>query len=367
MALPKSKKPKRVKMTSGQSKIFDKKIFGDEPLVNPMVEPTQIEMISLLNWYNYRCERSDAHKFLVEYAEKIDKTIARKLASIDAENISTSLAWCARLSDRGALLPTETITKIKNHIADTIKKYYKPATNTDFVSSGIDKVRERGNYIIGDIEEMLDSEESFSVYDYLMKNSIPKHFMDRIINFYRPVLDELKEVLTTNDESLKEGYRNFTKTALRKLITIHETIISDCEKYSDNRKRTVVRKKKIIPAEKKVAGIQFMETFDELQLVSLSPSKILNANELWVYDARYRELYQYIALEGGFQVKNSTITNYDLAQSTKKPLGRKYKETIETFRSLGKIQLRKFMSTLSTPSYEPKGRINKNMLLLKIH
>jgi hypothetical protein len=369
MALPKSnKKPKKPKMSLGQSHSFDKKHFGDEPVVPEGHEPTQMELLKIYSWYNYMLYRSEATQFLSDYYKKRDVKTYKAIKNVSEKMFDLSICWTCRLVDRGVNLPQFVVDKIDKHVQHIISKYSEKKTD-DVVVVLVDKTKEKENYIIGDIEEMLDRGEPFSVYQYLTANSIPKQYANRIVAYYEPIVAELKESYENPDADLKEGYRHLSKAGKRKLLEQFETIISDADRYAENKKAErapIQRKKKVVPVDKKVANVQFMPRFDEFQLVSQKPALLPGAKELWIYDARYKDVIHYIALEGGFDVKGTTLTNFDPVASVKKSAGRRSKEYADRIMKDSKIQLRKLMGDIKAPPREPNGRLNHNMLFLKV-
>jgi hypothetical protein len=68
--------------------------------------------------------------------------------------------------------------------------------------------------------------------------------------------------------------------------------------------------------------------------------------------------------ESGFQVKGSSIQNYEPEQSIQKTL-RKPVEQIKVMMASGKVQLRKFMDTINAKEQPANGRINAEMIILK--
>jgi hypothetical protein len=367
MALPKSKKPKKTGMTAAQSKIFDKKHFGDEPAF-PVTELTKMELLKILNYYNYVMYRSEAMEFLFDYLEKRDRPLLKKVKTINEKLVSTSVCWLARLIDRGATLPPGTVDKIDAHLSELVAKYYGKETvekKTDDEPK-VDRAAEKERFYIGDVEELLDKRGDKSVYDYLTANSVPKGYAAKIAAYYAPVIAELREAVVGKDRDLKEGYRHLSKRDLRDLLAEYEKIVSDCDRYADNKTaEKKPRKKKMVPAEKKVGNVQYMPRFDEFQLVSKHPSCILDAKEFWVYDARYRDLTRYVAKDGGFEVRGTSIYNYDEAASVKKSTGRKSKDVVDRVLKEGKLALKKVMDSIPAPAREPNGRLNHNMLILK--
>jgi hypothetical protein len=327
-----------------------------------------MELIKAYNWYNYIMHRSDAMEFLIDYYKARDPKMVKKIRATSEKMFDTSICWTARLVDRGWNVPKHVVDKIDPHVKMIVARYADLEKKTDgVVIPLIDRAKEKEGIIIGDIEEMLDRDEPLNIYQWLTANTIPKHYANKIIAYYEPIVAELRESYESPDDDLKEGYRHLSKAGKRKLLEKYESIISDADRYAENKKvERTPRKKKAVPIEKKISNVQYMPRFDEYQLVSLKPNVIPGAKELWIYDARYKDVIHYVASEGGFDVRGTTLINFDEKLSVKKSAGRRSKEYADRIMKDSKIQLRKLMDDIKAPPREPNGRLNHNMLFLKV-
>jgi len=93
----------------------------------------------------------------------------------------------------------------------------------------------------------------------------------------------------------------------------------------------------------------------------------LGAKELWVYNTKTRKIGQYVAdsLTGPVGIKGTTITGYDTVKSVCKTI-RKPDEKLKEFARASKVELRKFMSNIKATETALNGRINADMVLLKV-
>ena len=126
------------------------------------------------------------------------------------------------------------------------------------------------------------------------------------------------------------------------------------------------RVKKSVPAEKVVAKMKFAKTHEPLKLVSINPTDILGAKELWIFNIKTRKLGKYIAAEyQELGVKGTSITGFDENRSVQKTL-RKPEEQLKEFKASGKVQLRKFLEDIKAVDIKLNGRINEDTILLKV-
>jgi hypothetical protein len=104
-----------------------------------------------------------------------------------------------------------------------------------------------------------------------------------------------------------------------------------------------------------------------LKLVSIPPSLIPGAKELWVYNTKTRKLGCYLAdsLTGPLGVKGTSITGYDEAKSVAKTL-RKPADQLKEFAKAGKVALRTFIKDIRATEVLLNGRLSADIILLKV-
>ena len=239
-----------------------------------------------------------------------------------------------------------------------------------------DRVREASYKMTEEIETAIEAfqtdPEAFDPKAFKVLNLLKAHQAKaahaRVIrDFYASGLDELTEAASTKDEQLKEAYSHLSKIQLRKITAFYQEIVSACEMLAQEAK--VNRKpkaKKAVPAEKIVAKLKYKKADEPLKLVSINPADILGAKELWTYNTKSRKLGKYVAEE--FQdlgVKGTTITGFSEVKSVQKTL-RKPADQIKEFKAAGKVVLRKFLEDINAVDTRMNGRINEDIILLKI-
>jgi hypothetical protein len=203
----------------------------------------------------------------------------------------------------------------------------------------------------------------------LLKGKEVKAAHARIIKtLYSSDLAELEELASgKGDEQLREGYSHRTKKQIKNLIAFYQEIMSACDMLSQEAKvNRKPRVKKSVPAEKIVAKLKYMKTNEPLKLVSISPTDIVGATELWVYNSKSRKLGKYVAAEyQTLSVKGTTITGFNETASVCKTL-RKPEEKLKEFKAAGKVQLRKFLDDINATDTRMNGRLNEETILLKV-
>ncbi len=236
------------------------------------------------------------------------------------------------------------------------------------------KIREQVSNYIGEVESHIDEflENGFisevNMYEWLQTNKVKAMQSNKIATYYKPLLGEIQQVFDKPRSELGRSY-GLTKTNAKKYLTFILDIISDAERWATNQKATTVkkpRKKKQKTALQLTSKLKYQEKDKTLKLVSITPTQIVGADQLWVYNTKYRTLGVYRAVDrGGLSVKGCTILNFVPSTSVAKKL-RKPRDTIDKCLNGGKIILRKLLKELTTKEVHLTGRINSSTILLRI-
>ena len=239
-----------------------------------------------------------------------------------------------------------------------------------------ERLRDAAARMTDEIEDALEAfsqdPESFDPKSFkllnLLKGKQAKAAHARIIKeFYVRQHNEYLELQEGKCEQLKEGYSHLTKAQVKKITQFYNEILSACDMLAAEAKvNRAPRKTKAKPAEKIVAKLKFAKTYEPLKLVSVSPTDIVGAKELWVFNTKTRKIGRYVATEySELSVKGTSIINFDEAKSVQKTL-RKPEEQLKEFKTAGKVQLRKFLEDIKAVDIKLNGRINEETVLLKI-
>jgi hypothetical protein len=269
------------------------------------------------------------------------------------------------------------IAEGKNDIDPDEAKAIEAAKPAVFTPSIQDRVREAAYRMTEEIEDAIEGfqtdPEAFDPKAFKMLNLLKgkevKAAHARIIKgFYSRDLAELEELASGSaDEQLKEGYSHRSKKQIKNLIVFYQEIMSACDMLAQEAKvNRAPRAKKAVPAEKIVAKLKYMKTNEPLKLVSINPADIIGTGELWIFNTKTRKLGKYIAKEfNTLGVKGTTITNFDEFKSIQKTI-RKPEEKLKEFKAAGKVQLRKFLEDINATDTKMNGRINEDIILLKV-
>jgi hypothetical protein len=190
-----------------------------------------------------------------------------------------------------------------------------------------------------------------------------KHISD----WFKTKRIEFDDVLHTDDAEVKEGYSNFSKPQLKKIIAWCDQVILDCGKIAGEAvKSRKPRKRKSKTPEQLVAKISVMEEHKELKLKSVPAKDIIGAMQLWVFNTKNRKLGCYHAIDAdGLSVKGSSIINFNESKSVQKTL-RKPEATMPEIVKGGKVYLRNALEGIRAVESGLTGRLNADIILVRV-
>jgi hypothetical protein len=250
----------------------------------------------------------------------------------------------------------------------------KPAVYTPSIQ---DRVREAAYRMTEEIEEAIEGfqtdpknfdPKAFKMLNLLKGKEVKAAHARIIKGFYERDLAELEELASGNaDEQLREGYSHRTKKQVKNMIVFYQEIMSACDMLAQEAKvNRKPRKTKVVSKDKIVAKLKFLKTNEPLKLVSINPTDIIGASELWIFNTKTRKLGKYVANEfNTLNVKGTTITNFNEFTSIQKTV-RKPEEKLKEFKAAGKVQLRKFLDDINATDTKLNGRINEETILLRV-
>ena len=362
-------KPKTSRTSKSEQYIVNQKYLGDEPIM-----VGEINVTKCLNWYNYMCTSSDARDYLKDYFKNIGKPeLAKKLSRISDTDIPLTASWLCRMISRGYNPQGTNMQFIGSQLTNmwTKTKEEKIEDKSAPVVSIQDRMREKTHDILGEIEGLIDdyiyNNQEFSLYTWMQSNNIPAAYSTSIIAKLAPVLEELIEAYDGQDSQLKEGYRSYKKSEIKRLIDFYNSMCEDAAKYANVTKKTrAPRKPRVQSVEKKLKSFKYQKEDNTFKIASVNPEKIIGAQELWTFNTVTKTISLFQALDrGGLDVKGTSIIKYDENTSFTKRTGYKTEEYIKKVLESGKIVLRKIRDELKKDA-ALQTRINPSTILLRV-
>ena len=346
----------------------DSKFMGSEPVLS---EPSKVDIIKAYNWYNYNYDNDDAKKFVLAYlkSKKASKNILKKVERIEAIKLR-SIGWQCRILSNGGDLEDGSEKDMLERLHALIQKVVMPQETTEpvVVVSIQERIENRASELIGDLEEQVDQfiihgENNFDVSNWFRYKAIKPQVAKKIKEYYEPIYAEIFDALKSTDPEIKRAYKHWKKNSLKDYLAFLKDILAVCDTQSVVVKATrKPRKKKVKPAAVLVAKLNYKDKAGGI--VSIKPTDIIGAAQLWVYNDKTKMLTVFNAIGAGLSVKGSTITGFDEKTSITKTV-RKPDVVLPRVLEGGKIVLRKLMDELTTKQKAAKGRINSDTILLR--
>ena len=362
------------------------KILLSEPLVSKL-DPTAndyiITLIRINNWYSTDKTRGDAHKYFAQYVKHNMPSSSKLFAEVDEKDVHMTYGWMARMLLQGANIRKDHLdgfNKELNRLFEIGKKRLDAKKNVITVTTPVavvkrpsiqDAIKDKASEYIGELEGFVDefctADKDFNLNTHLKGNQIPAPYTTFVKTWAVKKLDQWNEVAESKDSQIVEGYSNFPKRKITKIVKLFESFVEDCDKYGQfkkaNRKVRATREK---PAVAQIKSLKYKLKDDELGLTSAKAFDLVGAEQVWLFNTKTRKLSVYTSESTkGMTVKGTTLQNWSPEKSKQKTL-RKPEEQIKDLLTLGKVKLRTFLDTIKSKEQAVNGRINIDTIILKI-
>ena len=348
----------------------NEKFVGQEPKF--LGEVTEKDLGIALSWYSINRKAKDSQKYASAYFKKVHKLDILPVIKTKP----TQFGFVCRILTNGGVLSPERKEWFDGQVEELKKELVKAKAKVkteqfiEVVKVNIqDRIREKAIECIGELEGQIDDiiikSESPQPYAVMHTLGIKGVHTRAILEWSREKRAEFEEVLTTDDSQLKEGYSNFKKTDLKKIIAYCDQVILDCNKVAQSVVRKA-RKRKAKSPEQLVAKMKHCLEFKDLSLTSVKSTDIIESMQLWVYNTKTRKLGVYHAEDaGGLSVKGSSIVNFSETKSIQKTL-RKPEVMLPEVLKGGKVFLRNAIDSIKAVESKLTGRINADTILLRM-
>jgi len=366
-------------------KSADTKYTGGEPewRRQPESESRASALIAAFTWYNYHYDKKTVKELVIDWLIRNDRQRdARDFGRVPESTIRNQTGWLCRMNTMGLDLNEHELlavdTAITEHLRTVraIREVVKTAEPDAVVRPNIqDRLRDKMIEAAGEIEGMYDDmivagakmSADFKPLLVLRGMNVAPQMVGEIAQHWKTRLAELEEVIRGKDAQLVEGYGQFGRLQVKNLVKFAEQVIADCGSYVQIKKvERKPRKKKPVSAEKLTARFKYLREFAELKLESEPVTRLVNAQEAWLYDVKKRKLIHVMSDShlGCFSVKGSAIVGFDTMQTVQKTL-RKPAEQLKELLSGGKPAARKVFKDIKATETKYNGRGNENLIILK--
>lgn len=362
-------------MRHASVKDFEKALSGGEP----SWKNGESSLSSALNWYNYHSDSKESKKFTLSYLKEIG-TPKKEIESIEwiSDADFKNLGFVCRMKLRGAPLTEKNEQWISTFIEELknkspVKKEVgetEPKVVVSIQERVLDKTRDYIGEIEGSIDDCFivrDFKTVFDPYELMRSLDIKGAHTKHIVPVYQKKLEEIGEALKGKDDQLVEGYSFLSKKELKEYASLLKRIIDDCAKIAHTAKLTrAPRKKKAKSVDKIIEKLQYKKEDSEYKAASINPVDIIGAVQLWVFNTKTRKLGCYNATDsGGLNIKGTTLINFNEENSMQK-IVRKPEIVLPATLKAGKVALRKVLTDINAVEQALTGRINSDIILLRV-
>ena len=334
-----------------------------------------------MNWYHAMSSSNKSKKWYLEYLLKngVKKTDIMKYGHESKVNYDNIGGYC-RMYLLGLDLPEEIVNRI-NSFTEQVKQNYdrrRHQTEEKIEKVEVVSIQERIKNQVSELCFILDQKldayieklknkenvRPFKMSDFCRENRVKKPQSKLLHEYFKPQMEEVRKAYEKEDMDLKEGWSFLTRPNLNKLLLQYQDIINHCEvlmKHSPKR-----RKAKKNP-ERMVKNIRYTEKFEELDLVSKDPKKIIGSNFLVLYNTKTRELtlLESYDKENSLYVKGTTVFGH-CEKKSKKKVVRNPEKLIKSLQNSSKRVILDEFNRLGTKESLPSTRMNPNTVILQV-
>lgn len=376
---------------------LDTMYYGAEPSWNPAPKDFPLAVLKALNWYTSQSNSSSYAKWISAWMKSKDypKDQIELIGDKYSPSASTDhIAYYCRMSELGAVLPSEIESKIRKFVESMIAvatssarvKAQQIATNTEVVVEEVespekkatvaDRIREQMKVLIGRLEEYTDASfrnvktgnqpVCFNFVEWLKQFRVKSTQSNYIAAYYEAIAADLQTSIAAGGE----GYHLKVKT-LKELHAYFTGMANTARGFGADHKKSYrqPRKRKTKPAAEQVRKVKFLVKSDTFGIESISPTKIIGAEKLVMFNVKNRKVTFLEAQDrGGLGVKGTTVTGFDPKKSFSKKL-RKPQDLFKVTKS-GENGVRAVKNAINQQNAKEgpaKGRIGADVILVGVY
>jgi len=387
------KKQKRV--SKKKDGLFVEPKFDDFVIKGELmdIEADQLQDINIrinkgLNFYNYHYTSKHSKQPLIQWMEAqkiVDKESIKKIRAAKDWQIGTTVGSVARMLNNGCPPMDNLLLAIRKKIKELSNVVVIEEKEEVKQLAPVISIQERmklnlndflGKHVEGEIDDFFQNKfkSDFKMSNALLIGEITGKAAALIPAMYQQEVTDFNTLLNPVEqddeyEQLVEAYP-YKKAEIKRILEFYNMLIEDALHHSNKQKANrKIRVKQAPSKEKQIAKLKYKANDDKYKVVSIDPKTIIGAQELWVFNTKTRKIGKYVSTNGfsagELGIKGTSITDFDTNLSMQKTL-RKPEESLKEFNSAGKVVLRKFLDNLTTTGIKLNGRVNSDVILLKV-
>ncbi len=233
--------------------------------------------------------------------------------------------------------------------------------------------RKINNTIIPELLELedqwIDGENStINIYDRFKFHGLTNTAVSHVKPTIEGWLLDYEDAYHKRCDQAVEGYSHLKRSVLNHRIKVCKEMLSDLDRIKSASKASRnVKVKGSVAIDKQVSKMQYKKEDADYKIVSVNPIQIPNKNRLYTFNCKYKVITEYVTdSPNGFIISGSTIKNFNKATSRSVTL-RKPLDFLPSFLSRTPKQIDDLWKLyITTKTFVPNGRINKDTVLLRI-
>lgn len=347
----------------------------DMPVFNPL--DYTVSLLKVLGHFASSVDEKVKKSLAIEYWKKQGKDVStiNKLAEgwfLQSGPVAYLLDKGYALEDRDVAFLSKKYVELSDFAKQKEEKEAKNAAPVVVVKPNPqDAIKAKADVIGAELDGMIDAVISGKIdtnpKDFLTQNGVSAPVAKCLHSFYKPLLKELDVATSDKDYEMSEAYAHLGKREMNRLHNFVRTVVQACDTVAVLAKTTrKPRKRKEKPASVLVSKVKYLKEYADLNLKSVHPEKMIGAEEVWVFNVKYRKLFQYVAQDGmQLSVKGTTLQNFDPEKSGAKTI-RKPELFFKGVESMTKRPLVKAFKEIKGVLAKATGRINEECIIVKV-
>lgn len=356
--------------------------LSEEPIFNLNTEINESISLSkedfliskIFSWYNQNGKDEKGYAWFLSYVkETFGEESEQKILSV--KYIPNTYFWLARQA-KLTTLPKKFIDRLDSFIKSKLDEIVAEVHEYKARESIQDRISDQIKTYSSDIEFEFDQwiqngfKTEFNLEEYLRDKNVKHIHVPKLVERVEYIKKEFNEALAGHDEELVEAYAVFGKSKLKKIVQYLDAQVDVLNARKDISKTLtkITRKPRKIKKNphKSVSKLKYKREDETFKIKSVDPVKIVDAEQLWVFNTKTRVLgvYRTDNVHGLF-VKGSTIKNFDSKSSVGKTI-RKPDVILPKVLVDGKVALKHTLDDIKAAEKKLNGRINKDCVLLRV-
>ena len=233
--------------------------------------------------------------------------------------------------------------------------------------------RKINNTIIQELLELedkwIDGEDAtINIYDRFKFHGLTNAAVSHVKPTIEGWLLDYEDAYHKRCDQAVEGYSHLKRSVLNHRIKVCKEMLSDLDRIKSASKASRnVKIKGSVAIDKQVSKMQYKKEDADYKIVSVNPIQIPNKNRLYTFNCKYKVVTEYVTdSPNGFIISGSTIKNFNKATSRSVTL-RKPLDFLPSFLTRTPKQIDDLWKLyITTKTFVPNGRINKDTVLLRI-